>query len=188
MFIKEFIFYIYSILLIILTFMVLFQNNPIYCVLFLALNFLSISLLWLLKNAEFLFFVFILVYVGAIITLFLFVTMMIGSSSNIGSNHSFSILDFILFFAISFIMIALFILVLPKCLLLNSSNQNFNKIDLSFLSLFNHKVINKYDSIVHTREVGTILYSNYIFPFELIALILLVSIISVIVLSKVRNK
>ncbi|WP_338521900.1 NADH-quinone oxidoreductase subunit J [Candidatus Legionella polyplacis] len=188
MLIKDFLFCVYSILLIVLTFMVIFQSNPIYCVLFLALNFLFISLLWLVNNSEFLFFIFILVYVGAIITLFLFVTMMIGSYSNVGSDGSFSILNFVLFFVTSFCLIILFILVFPKCLLLNRGSQNFNKIDLSFLSLFTYKVMSLDKSVDHTMKIGKMLYFDYIIPFELIALILLVSIISVIVLSKIRNR
>ena len=67
--------------------MVITQNNPVRCVLFLVLTFFSSAVLWLLQGAEFLSLILILVYVGAVMTLFLFVVMMLDVDIEADKNQ-----------------------------------------------------------------------------------------------------
>src|SRR3990167_4758349 len=75
---QQAIFYVFAALTVFSGLMVISQNNPVRCVLFLVLAFLSSAVLWLLVKAEFLALILILVYVGAVMTLFLFVVMMLN--------------------------------------------------------------------------------------------------------------
>lgn len=72
------IFYIFALLTVLSAVMVISQNNPVRCVLFLVLTFFTSAVLWILAEAEFLALILILVYVGAVMTLFLFVVMMLN--------------------------------------------------------------------------------------------------------------
>src|SRR3990167_9569711 len=75
---QQIVFYMFSGLTAISALLVITQNNPVRCVLFLVLTFISSAVLWMLAMAEFLALILILVYVGAVMTLFLFVVMMLN--------------------------------------------------------------------------------------------------------------
>ena len=70
-------FYLFSAILLFSAFRVITSRNPIYAVLYLVLTFFQASLIWMLLKAEFLSLTLILVYVGAVMVLFLFVVMML---------------------------------------------------------------------------------------------------------------
>ena len=74
----QIVFYGFAALAILSALMVITQNNPVRCVLFLVLAFFASSVLWILVEAEFLALILVLVYVGAVMTLFLFVVMMLN--------------------------------------------------------------------------------------------------------------
>src|SRR5580704_11362291 len=74
----EGIFYIFAILAVGSALMAISQSNPVRCVLFLVLTFFASAVLWILVEAEFLALILVLVYVGAVMTLFLFVVMMLN--------------------------------------------------------------------------------------------------------------
>ena len=67
------IFYAFAGLTILAAFLAVIQRNPVRCVLFLVLTFFGSAGVWLLAHAEFLALILVLVYVGAVMTLFLFV-------------------------------------------------------------------------------------------------------------------
>src|SRR5215813_3296679 len=71
-------FYIFSAILLISAVMVVFSRQPVRGVLFLVLAFFASAILWMLLEGEFLALVLIFVYVGAVMTLFLFVVMMLN--------------------------------------------------------------------------------------------------------------
>src|SRR3990167_9491007 len=79
--IHEIIFYTFTVLLIAASTMVITAKNPVKSVLFLVVAFFASSVLWMLTQAEFLALVLIFVYVGAVMTLFLFVVMMLRTES-----------------------------------------------------------------------------------------------------------
>ena len=74
----QIIFYVFAGLTVLSSLLVVTQNNPVRCVLFLVLAFFCSSVLWILVEAEFLALILVLVYVGAVMTLFLFVVMMLN--------------------------------------------------------------------------------------------------------------
>src|SRR3989337_1168557 len=74
---KQFVFYVFAVLLIFAAAMVVTLRNPVKSALFLVLAFFSAPGVWLLASAEFLAIVLVLVYVGAVMVLFLFVVMML---------------------------------------------------------------------------------------------------------------
>src|SRR6476620_6092442 len=76
--IHQIIFYIFTIVLIASATMVITARNPVKAVLFLVVAFFASAILWMLMQAEFLSLVLIFVYVGAVMTLFLFVVMMLN--------------------------------------------------------------------------------------------------------------
>src|ERR1044071_6829569 len=75
--IVEILFYAFSAVLVVAALGVITARNPVYAALFLVLAFLNSAVLWLLMEAEFLAIVLVLVYVGAVMVLFLFVVMML---------------------------------------------------------------------------------------------------------------
>ena len=89
------IFYIFAGLTLLSSFLVITQNNPVRCVLFLVLAFFCSAVLWLLVQAEFLALILVLVYVGAVMTLFLFVVMMLNIDIESMKSHFMRYLPFI---------------------------------------------------------------------------------------------
>ena len=77
MIVQELIFYAYSLVLVLAATMVITVRNPVYAVLFLVLAFFSAAAIWMLLEAEFLAIILVVVYVGAVMVLFLFVVMML---------------------------------------------------------------------------------------------------------------
>src|SRR5882672_6992295 len=70
-------FYVFSAVLLVASFMVITARTPVYAALYLVLAFFSASCVWILLRAEFLAIALVLVYVGAVMVLFLFVVMML---------------------------------------------------------------------------------------------------------------
>ena len=106
------IFYVFAGLTVFSALMVITQNNPVRCVLFLVLAFFSSSILWILVNAEFLALILILVYVGAVMTLFLFVVMMLNIDIESMRTHFLRYLPFGLILVA--LLVGLLMVALPK--------------------------------------------------------------------------
>ena len=164
------IFYVFAGLTVICALMVITQNNPVRCVLFLVLAFFASSILWILVNAEFLALILILVYVGAVMTLFLFVVMMLNIDIESMKTHFLRYLPFGLILVA--LLVSLLIVALPKDAFVSGAH-----VASSGLS--------------DTEALGMVLYTDYVFAFELAAVILLVSIIAAITLvhrAPIRSK
>src|SRR3990167_4340562 len=146
----DFVFYIFAAVAIVSSFMVIVQNNPVRSVLFLVLTFFATAVLWLLQGAEFLALILILVYVGAVMTLFLFIVMMLNIDAESIKSHFAHYLPFGLILVA--LLVGLLIVALP--------NQyfHFDKV------LINHSI--KVASVSNTQEIGMVLYTNYVFAFE----------------------
>lgn len=165
-YIPTILFWCFSALLLGSALMVVVLQNPVRSALFLVLAFFAATGLWLLLTAEFLGLVLILVYVGAVMTLFLFVIMTI--------NVDFAALKqpFMRYYLPMGIVIALLLTALL-----------FYAIEPS------HTVIPQLGSMLpvsqvgNTTQLGEVLYTQYVFPFEVAAVILLVAIIAAISLS-----
>lgn len=162
---QQFVFYIFSIILLGSGVMVITSRNPVRGVLFLVSAFFASAVLWMLLQSEFLSLVLIFVYVGAVMTLFLFVVMMLNI--DLAPLRE----GFVRFVPQAVIIIALLVILMiyvigPKdfaggSYVLPSHSENYSNV----------------------AQLGDVLYTQYVYPFEIAAVLLLVAIISAISLA-----
>ena len=172
-------FYIFAGLTIGTALMVITQNNPVRCVLFLVFTFLTTAVLWILAEAEFLALILVLVYVGAVMTLFLFVVMMLNIDIESMKNHFKRYLPFGLILVS--LMTGLLMISIPEgTFKSNVEMQQSTMSDQNELSELHTKSLSIAGS--NTEALGMVLYTDYFFAFELAAVILLVAIVSAITL------
>ncbi len=172
------IFYVFAGLTVFSALMVITQNNPVRCVLFLVLAFFSSSILWILVNAEFLALILILVYVGAVMTLFLFVVMMLNIDIESMKSHFLRYLPFGLILVA--LLVGLLMTALPKDTFNTGVEQTVAKAQSAVAK-----------PLSDTEALGMVLYTDYVLAFELAAVILLVAIIAAITLvhrGPIRSK
>jgi len=163
-----FIFYLFSGVTLFSAVAVVTVRNPIYSALFLILAFFSSAATWVLLEAEFLGVVLVLVYVGAVMVLFLFVIMMLDIHIDTLKE------GFIRYLPVG-ILVA--VAVAAEMILVVSSDV-FNVNIPAPVPL----------SVDNTKSLGEVLYTEYVFPFEVAAVILVVAIIAAIVLTLRRRK
>ncbi len=163
---EKLIFYVLSAVVILAATMVVTRRNPVHSALFLILAFFASSGIWLLAEAEFLAIVLVLVYVGAVMVLFLFVLMMLDIDLATLRAGFIKMLPLGLVMAIA--MAAELILVVGPA--------NFG------LDQYAAPVRHAAD-YSNTAELGSMLYTVYMYPFEIAAVILLVAIIAAIGLT-----
>lgn len=164
-------FYVFAALMLFAAFKVITARNPVHAALFLVLAFFQAAAIWILLKAEFLAITLVLVYVGAVMVLFLFVVMMLDI--NIDSVRQGFWKHFPLAGAVGAIIALEMSYVLmggfrepPKVASLQSSAAGQIGAQVS-----------------NTKELGKVLYSDYIYPLEIAAVILLVAIIAAIALT-----
>ena len=163
---EKLIFYVLAAVVILAAVMVVTRRNPVHSALFLILAFFASSGIWLLAEAEFLAIVLVLVYVGAVMVLFLFVLMMLDIDLAVLRAGFIKLLPLGLVLAIA--MAAELILVVGPA--------NFG------LEQYAAPVRHGAD-YSNTAELGSVLYTVYMYPFEIAAVILLVAIIAAIGLT-----
>mgnify|MGYP005696737905 FL=1 len=163
-------FFIFSTLLIFTCFKVITSTNPVLSAINLVFSFFLSAVLWLLLGAEFLSIILILVYVGAVMVLFLFVVMMldINVAKKTAAYIKYLPLGILIFIAFNALIIYFFI-------------NTFENIDYN--AIRNIEIIS--DS--NTENLGYLLFTKYIIEFEIAGLILLLGIISAIVLTYKKN-
>jgi NADH-quinone oxidoreductase subunit J len=149
---------------------VILSRNPVHSVLYLVLCFFNAAVLWLLIQAEFLAIVLVLVYVGAVMVLFLFVVMMLDI--NIEQLREGFARNAPLGALIAFIMV----------------------VELAYVLWVRRLGIELPGSVVpvaeghsNTAEIGAVLYTEYVYPFQLAAVVLLIAIIAAITLTMRRR-
>ena len=164
-------FYTFSLIAIIAAIMVTVSKNTVYSVLFLILDFISISCLFIMIGAEFLGMIMLIVYVGAVAVLFLFVVMMLNVAQQ--QNEWFtSIKDS------SHIPMGLLISVIIFMeLIVVLGGWKFKP------DLVNSTLITIDQGVSNTHSIGYVLYTDYIHLFQLSGMILLVAMIGSIVLT-----
>lgn len=161
---SELLFYVFSAITLGSALMVVFSRHPVRSILFLMLTFFTSAVLWMLLQAEFLSLALIFVYVGAVMTLFLFVVMMLNVEK-VPRGRGFAILP------LGLALGALFAVVVVK--FLHGGKLPFlHKAAPALAADFNH-----------TQALGRVLYTQYVLPFELAAVILLVAMVSAITLA-----
>ncbi|HLB56614.1 MAG TPA: NADH-quinone oxidoreductase subunit J [Coxiellaceae bacterium] len=162
--IHEIIFYIFTVLVIATATMVITAKNPVKAVLCLVLAFFASSVLWMLMQAEFLALVLIFVYVGAVMTLFLFVVMMLRTDP----DHSKIKLRHYLSGFIAFV-----ILVGTALYVFCAKNWSASStLPIHYAADYNN-----------VQAMGVLLFTRFIYPFEIAAVLLLVGMIAAIALA-----
>lgn len=182
------IFYIFAALTVFSALMVITQNNPVRCVLFLVLAFFCSAVLWIMVSAEFLALILVLVYVGAVMTLFLFVIMMLNIDIESQKTHVLRYLPFGLILVT--LLVSLLVIVIPAQQFAHAVESTPEMTTSITGSLFDSGVITVKPPS-NTQALGEILYTDYVFAFELGAAILLVAIIAAITLvhrGPIRSK
>lgn len=163
---KLFIFYIFSAITILSACSVVVVRNSVTAALFLVLTFVASAGLWILLEAEFLALTLIMVYVGAVMVLFLFVVMMININYEPLSKK------FVKYLPLGSVIMLM--MIIEMFLILGPDNFGLEK----FPSPISH--LTDYNN---TAELGIVLYTDYVYPFEIAGIILLVAIISAIALT-----
>ncbi|MDE2091435.1 MAG: NADH-quinone oxidoreductase subunit J [Gammaproteobacteria bacterium] len=148
---------------------VITSRNPVHSALFLVLAFVTSAGLWLLLEAEFLALILVLVYVGAVMVLFLFVVMMLDINTVTLRQ--------------GFVRYAPLGLVVAVIVLLEIGYVVWTeKLGVTFGTPLPHAA-----AFSNTRELGGLIYTTYVYPFELAAVILLVGIVAAITLTLRRR-
>lgn len=158
------IFYVFASITVLASFFAVVQKNPVRGVLFLVLAFFGSAGLWLLARAEFLSLILVLVYVGAVMTLFLFVVMMLNIDTEVRAS-SLKRLPILVFGAAVFVGILLRALPSDTGALGMAATVQADTASMS-----------------NTAAVGMVLFQDDILAFEMAAAILLVAIIGAITL------
>ncbi len=164
-------FYFFAGILVIAALCVIFSRNPVHSALFLVLAFVTAAGLWMLLEAEFLAIALVLVYVGAVMVLFLFVVMMLDVNIDRLREGYWDYLVPALI--VAGVMVAEMALVL--------GGRYF---DLEGMP----QPAARPAGYSNTRELGRLVYTDYVYPFEIAAVILLVAIVAAIALTLRHRK
>ena len=169
---KTGLFYVFAALLLFAAFRVITARNPVHAALYLVLAFFQAAAIWILLKAEFLAIALVLVYVGAVMVLFLFVVMMLDVNLD-GVRQGFW-----------------------KHFPLAGTMGAFIALEMSYVLMGGFREPPKTAAvggdaaaqISNTKELGKVLYSEYLYPLEIAAVILLVAIIAAIALTLRERK
>jgi NADH-quinone oxidoreductase subunit J len=168
--IEQLTFYVFAAILVFAAVMVITVRNPVHASLFLVVAFFNSAVLWLLLEAEFLAITLVLVYVGAVMVLFLFVIMMLDI--NIARLRE--------GFARYLPVAAVVAVIMAAEMVFVVGPGNFG------LEHFAEPTRHAAD-YSNTKELGSVLYTVYLYPFEIAAAILLVAIVAAIALTLRRR-
>ncbi len=168
----EIIFYVFASILVLTSLGVILFKNPVYSAISLIVSFITSAALWLLLQAEFLAIVLILVYVGAVMVLFLFVVMMLNIDDVLRTSKFNKMAPFALFIGL--------IVVAELITLIWFRSDQFSMVPVSTGVL---------DSgVSNTVLLGTTLFTDYLYLFEIAGFILLLAIIVSISLTMRRRE
>lgn len=172
--VKTGLFYFFSAVLLVSAFRVITARNPVHAVLFLVLTFFQASMIWMLLKAEFLALSLVLVYVGAVMVLFLFVVMMLDiklDSLREGFWKHFPLAA----------VVGVLIVLEMSAVLMGGFKASEEPVAVPVVGQVVTEVSN-------TRELGKLLYTQYLYPLEVAAAILLLAMIAAIALTLRQRK
>ncbi|MDO8464374.1 MAG: NADH-quinone oxidoreductase subunit J [Gallionella sp.] len=163
------VFYMFSALIVFAGLRVITARNPVHAVLFLVLTFISCAGICILLEAEFLAITLVLVYVGAVMVLFLFVVMMLDI--NLVQLRK----DFWRWLPFGAVLAGL--MAFEMIWVLGSTKTPVGKAAIKHAADYSN-----------TKELGRLIYTDYVYPFEIAAVILLVAMVAAIALTLRRRK
>ena len=162
------VFYAFGLILLASALCVITARNPVHAALFLVLSFFTASAIWLLLRAEFLALTLMVVYVGAVMVLFLFVVMMLDINIERLREG--------------------FWRNMPAALVVGGL-MAFEMISVLAYRVYGMPRPNEQPlSYSNTKELGRLLYTDYVYAFEIAAVVLLVAIVAAIALTLRRRK
>ncbi len=168
---KTFIFYFLAVIMVFAALRVITSRNPVQAALFLVLTFFNAAGIWLLLNAEFLAMTLVLVYVGAVMVLFLFVVMMLDINLDRIRQGFWSYLPVGALIGV--------LLLLEMVMVLGGSYFGLDAMPVPPAASQGYS---------NTRELGRVLYTDYVYAFELASLVLLVAMVSAVTLTLRKRK
>ena len=162
---QSILFYVFSAILLFAAIRVVTAGNPVHSALYLVLTFFSAAAIWILLKAELLALILVLVYVGAVMVLFLFVVMMTDISAAVAVREGIRKYQAV-GMTVGLLIAAQMVAVLVK-------------------GFFPSRAVLPKDtgSIGKTAELGRVLYTEYLYPFEIAAVILMVAIVAAVALT-----
>ena len=183
-------FYAFSAVLLFAAFRVITARNPVHAALFLVLAFFQASGLWMLLEAEFLSIALVLVYVGAVMVLFLFVVMMLDiniDSIRVGFWKHFPLaatMGAVIALELAAVLLGGFRVSVPHTPQLPAMVTPL-AVDAASSAAVGHMVVTE---VSNTKALGVLLYTEYLYPVQVAALILLVALIAAIALTLRERK
>ena len=160
----------YAFAIVVLSLLVVTRKNPVHSVLWMLLLFFHIASIYLFLNAEFMAAIQVIVYAGGILVLFLFVVLLMNIKEEIRIGKYIGAAPTSFAFAVGLLVV------------LVMSVRSFIAAPPGIYSI---EMIKKE---THTKALGKLLYTEFLFPFEVTSLILLIAIVGAIVLAKRRLK
>jgi NADH-quinone oxidoreductase subunit J len=160
----ETLFYLFAAVTVFAALRVITARNPLHAVLYLVLTFVSSAGIWMLLEAEFLAITLVLVYVGAVMVLFLFVVMMLDI--NIEQMRK----GFLRWLPVGLLLAG--VIVVQMVWVLGAKETSAGMTPVQHAANYSN-----------TKELGRLIYTDYVYPFELAAVLLLVAMVSAIALS-----
>ena len=168
---KTFVFYFLAVIMVLAALRVITARNPVHAALFLVLTFFNAGGLWLLLNAEFLAVTLVMVYVGAVMVLFLFVVMMLDINLDRLREGFWSYLPVGALVGI--------LMLVEMVMVLGGSYFGLEAMPAPAPVAADYS---------NTRELGRVLYTDYVYAFELASLVLLVAMVSAVSLTLRKRK
>lgn len=156
-------FYLFATLAVLSAVVVITARNPVRSVLALVVTFFAMAGVWMILSAEFLSLVLLLVYVGAVMTLFLFVVMMLNANPQ-GNREGF----------IRYLPFGALVVLLMVALMVVAFGSHFAQLPIPELPG---------PDFSNVAELGALLYTDYAYPFEIAAVLLLAAIVAAISLA-----
>jgi len=160
---SQFLFYLFGAVLLGASALVVLVRNPVHAALFLVVAFFNAASLWMLLSAEFLAITLVLVYVGAVMVLFLFVVMMLDINIDLLREGFWKHLP------VAGLVGAL---MAGEMVALLFRGTGATAVPVATAASYSN-----------TKELGRVLYTDYVFPFEIAAVILLVAIVAAIAVT-----
>jgi len=164
------VFYLFALIMVFAAARVITVTNPVFAAMFLVLTFFTAAGIWLLLEAEFLAITLVLVYVGAVMVLFLFVVMMLDVNT-VPLREGF----------VRYLPVGIFVGVVMLVEMVFLITQRYFRAE-------NYPIPPRAGADVsNTEYLGYLLYDQYLFQFEIAAIILLVAIVAAIALTMRRR-
>jgi NADH-quinone oxidoreductase subunit J len=169
---KGIVFIVAALIAVVSSLLMVTRKNPIHSALWMIMTFFAMAVIYLILNAQFIAVAQVMVYAGAIMMLILFVIMLVhmekGGEVDSGKPHR-SVITRVAWALIAVVLLGEVI---------------FGALYYQMTGVGGEYPVELVNRVGHVRTVGALLYSQYLFPFEIASILLLVGIVGAVVISK----